>query len=792
MAEPRRSGRATKGQHKALEEPENPTTPAPAKAPKKGKKDTKSAEPEPEDEDEEGEDDSIVRCICGATKDDGGRMMICCEQCEAWQHNECMGVTTNEDELESVTFYCEQCRPEQYQDLLAAMARGEKPWEAGKKKTASSPAPPQPTATPQPTEPTNKRKRDSAEDTNGNGEKPAPKAAPEKRRKSSHNADASSTRPIAADGVASTIEELPKQRRPATAALQKDISEHLRHTSRAGSFRIPDGHTADSLGAQIALQIEHALTVRHGEGPDYSAQFRTIIFNVKKNTTLKSRLIQGSLKADELATMSSNDMANEELQKQMAVMKEESDKQAILLQDDRGPRIRKTHKGDELVEDDSARSHADDFVPPPIRRPSSMAMEGVESTAGASSERIESPRTDLPDGGVNSPLSIQTSQPSAAESRGPASASNFNINNVWSSVRSPDVNEQRLLQQQPLRRQSSSLNVQTGPGEDAEVDRLLRDDEQFNDPYAGASGGGDPGATPWDGRMEIAAINADFAGTARYMGGGEIHLRMPYPQLLPPTLEITGRLHRDRGNEYCRTMRYSAHYDIGLLALSHMDSDLDKANFDKIWNYFHEKERWGVVRIPDGHPIRDLYVIPIEAGAAPLPEFFSQLEVVNLESPRPENMMILAVAARMAEPKSAEASPHSDNGNGNRPLVPTPVQQSHVSPVAGGSPATFGNGQVMPPYPYGPPQPPQPAQAPALQPRPRGNTPPPSMSLAERTLGPFMTAPVVLQMMSALPDCTEVQLLNLRFILETSPECRTDWAKFTAHLREVNSRGVAA
>ena len=54
--------------------------------------------------------------------------MICCEQCEAWQHNECMEVSENDDELPD-KYYCEQCRPKDHKELLAKIALGQKPWE---------------------------------------------------------------------------------------------------------------------------------------------------------------------------------------------------------------------------------------------------------------------------------------------------------------------------------------------------------------------------------------------------------------------------------------------------------------------------------------------------------------------------------------------------------------------------------------------------------------------------------------------------------------------------------------
>lgn len=124
--EVRRSGRATKGQNPKNQD-DGPDVATPKQRGKGGRsRAQKRATPSPPPEDA----DAIIRCVCGYVEEDKDdeRGMIQCDNCKAWQHNECMEVAEDPADLPD-EYFCELCRPEDHVELLAKVARGEKPWE---------------------------------------------------------------------------------------------------------------------------------------------------------------------------------------------------------------------------------------------------------------------------------------------------------------------------------------------------------------------------------------------------------------------------------------------------------------------------------------------------------------------------------------------------------------------------------------------------------------------------------------------------------------------------------------
>ncbi|KAF2849564.1 hypothetical protein T440DRAFT_508715 [Plenodomus tracheiphilus IPT5] len=860
--ETRRSGRANKGHNPkrdVLDEPSPAAPKLPVKAPSKpekkaegpvkgGKKgqavraqSTQSAEQEDDEE-----EDALIRCVCGDQRDIRGRQMICCDTCEAWQHNKCLGLPEG-DFWNNKNYYCEICKPEDHVELLAAMSRGEKPW-ARKKGSKPKPRPsdvkletasekastPQQSATPSqsapapvdaPTPTPAPAPAQSEEVTNGQADsKPETKSQPQsplgekrrheptaekanaskKRRKSGHHESKVATQ----SAPVSDIDALPQNQKAIAEKLREILAPLINEASAARGYRIPDGQTAKSLATQFTLEISHAAFAAYGEPSGmespYFAKIRMIMFNVKKNTVLVDRMLSGSLKAPEFVKMEADDMASEDKQREYAAMREAVEKQAILTEET-GPRLRKTHKGEEIVGEDDTANH--EFKQPELRERESIAEDTVQSPVG--NRPPQSPAS-----ATRNPLSVDTSGEQADGPRRPST--NFDINSVFNKVRSPQHDQQASL----LRR-TSSMQVQDKPStavDDADVDRLLKDED--ND--VEMSGYSSDPTVCWQGAIQMQSMEP-FDAVARFVAGGDFGQVVPWEKLLTNSLAVQGRIESAKGNDYIQGIANTESHEVAILAVSPVTSD-GRIVMDHLYTYFQSRGRWGVVPVDtsgDGI-LRDLYVIPIEAGGSNLPPFIDMLEHCTIETPRKEHMLILALIAKLPELKPQIPQPqHFEGGYPQQdqtpshvtPLPktngpsPSPVPNPHApqfSPVAPGFPqGPYGNPYTAPHPPAGgaalpfplQPHPPHPQQQHHHQQQPTPPLAPPHHQIprALEILGPYINAPVIQKILelniSQNQAISELQMSNLRHIVETIPEARTNMTVLTDHLKMKSEGG---
>jgi hypothetical protein len=580
----------------------------------------------------------------------------------------------------------------------------------------------------------------------------------------------------------------------------KQLAGMIDQAATSGKYRVPDGDTPSSIATRMALKMDHAAILHYGPPTDnsspYSVQYRKIMFNTKKNAALVDRLLNGSLTPEQLATMTAEEMASEDKQKEYAAIKEASERQMVLTEET-GPRLRKTHKGEELVGEDNMDAEPVFRPPEPSRFRESMDEGKPEQPP--SPQEDGGPVVELPeDIGRNAALAVDTStaQPEA-DIRRPSTT--FDINSVFDKVGSPVKHEQ------PHRRQSSIRAQQTpqeGAVDDADIDRLLKDED--NDVEMG--GYSTDHSIVWRGGLEMQL--GSFEAVARFVAGGDFGQAVPWEQLLPAKLPILGRIDSQKGNSYIKGLGESGCYEVAVLAISPVTPE-GQGIFDQLYNYFQPRNRWGVVPTDQlkHDAMRDLYVVPVEAGGGELPPFLDLLEHCAIETIRPAPMLLLTLVAKLPDTPipPLSSTPHFDRypssdvatSQATQPVASVNGQTSAPGPSP--SPLTNPHGPQYSPMqnsfpqgaPFGTPTPDPAAPNPNFMHNGFNgnngipNPAPPQHHTIPRALeifGPFIDAPVIIQFLTYDPNMPERIMENLRHIVENVPAARNDINVLRHHL----------
>lgn len=696
--EPRRSVRATKGQHtKSLDQLDQPSE----KAKKRGGKKTAAKKVTSQEVSAAEEEDDVIRCVCGATEQDDttGEDWIACSDCEVWQHNVCMGITTDKDVLENMEYWCEQCKPENHKELLDSMARGEKLWETrrkaydqaileaqknkrgkkgkGKRVSEVRAETPQNNKAKTPDAPLEAKKEKVALSRTGSAKRKTRDESHDEtkisklRKVSSTNA---SPAPAEGNGPADlpkTITELDSSRQGAAKLLNKSLQYSLKISQKNGAFQ---GSEADieARALNFALQIERAIQDSAHSKAAYSSQAKKVVANLKTNQELCERLLAKTLTPTDLATMSEDDMASKELQRQTAEMKARADKQAIMVTEEDGPRIRRTHKGDEVIEDDHYEAPTEEM--PATRRRSlldpnhGLGARSRENTPGEDGQP-ELPM-DIDDYHPQSnthiteqrpmPISVDTKEPTPAQ-RKASTVDNFDINSVYSKVQSPTVSQHARKPSIAMPRPQANL-VQ-----DADVDRLLDDGSEPQSPPYEPPEHEEDSSIIWRGTMFMNTI-AEFPAVARHIAGADLSsVGTPWSDLMDDRLSVAGRIDPGKAMEYLCSLRYSPKTDVTVVSLTPSGGGSAAQQFKLLYDHFFEKNRYGVVGSKTLANVRDTYLITVPPGNDSGPEFLSNLDNNMLPAERTEPMLIIAMVVREKEGQPVLSQSHDRNASPSAP-----------------------------------------------------------------------------------------------------------------------------
>ncbi len=611
-------------------------------------------------------------------------------------------------------------------------------------------------------------------------------------------------------GLVESIAQLPSARQSIANVLMKTFIEQLGQTQKAGTYTLAEDQTTEGVATRLALEVEYAVFLNlfgNSDVPseDYRQKTRSMVFNIKKNPALRDQVLKGEITPHQFSLMSSDDMASKELQQRTAEMKKQAEKQHMLVQDE-GPRIRRTHKGEELINDDTQNAGSESiFAATPARRRESVAETETSKPNSPSATNPHSPAAvELPENvsfhaDAGSPtdskrLSIDTKAPPRTAAADRKSSAAFNIQDVWSSV-TPDAEKQRAMRE-PTEHQvpevASKEVENSGVVADPEIDQLLKDEDVESPPYSPIDYQADPD-TIWRGKVSMSNV-AEFTGSGKHVGGADRSATIPWSQLFPAPFEIDGRIDVQRADEYLCGLRWSQSTDVSVVALSPIGGTLAQAEFDKLFEYFSSRKRYGVIGKNTNPAVRDTYIIPLEAGMEKKPDFIEILEHCTIEEPRSERMLLATFVLRANTTPSAQATPrHFDTAS----VIASPIGAITSANTAEGHNSVPGPmDAVRSPMTNPPPQAPtynspysqypQPQQQPQQAYQPPPNPPLTGLAAAHHVLGPLAGTPVVEHLLKQVPHIGMAELGVVRSILEREPAARDDMAMLMKILQEQN------
>lgn len=519
-----------------------------------------------------------------------------------------------------------------------------------------------------------------------------------------------------------------------------------------GTFKLPNRQTIAAFALGLGLSVEFCLYINiwgHGSEPNpaYSEKMRVILHNVKANPELRDRLLNQSLSPSDLTQMSSDEMASRELQAEKAQIIKETEKQHILLPE-AAPKFRKTHKGEELIEDSTNHFVNTESAP----QLSTRIHE--KGTKEESPERMgsHSPTAFQPTSFKQNanPLTVDTQarRKSTTERK---SSSGFDMNNVWSSVDSPSAARPMVTPNTPGIK---------GPGAkaDPEIDQLLGNDEE--EPYSPMDYTMEPGMI-WRGNIVMPTV-AEFQANAKYAAGANLEKQYPWADVIGRTLWIEGRIQGDVASEYVCNLRFSKTTDVSIISLTPSDNTRDHQNFTKLFEYFTTRQRWGVGKSPLGHT-RDVYIIPLESGNAPKPEFLNLLEDSAVGENRPNRMLLVIYIIKLTAPTTGTPA--------------TPAQQTVASPAINQQASNGSVNITMPDVTSSVDTKSIATNGPVLAIEPsQDGTGKKGREAAEFILGPVLSnAATVNHILTQALDCGEQQFMHIRACYLEDPRTMTDW-----------------
>ncbi|BFZ56673.1 Transcription factor bye1 [Savitreella phatthalungensis] len=662
-------------------------------------------------------DDSAdaIRCVCGQTEEveDDDKTFIQCDKCQVWQHAPCVGLS---DDAIPEQYFCEQCRPDLHKKLLRRLLGGKsvksrKPAQQSirkRKRTSLGPvASTSAEAVADDDDDAYVDMKDAAvsdddhgdSDVSAGNEETDPEdeiqVVPRPRKRSLSGTASKSPRrksttmagkkpPIkgkksnAVDQSTTASSNLDEMQDPLRRSVAKALINDLQKAAELVVSEEPPAEFPTKPDAQLSLAQSTAFAVEFAMyraliepsatssvGQKYKDKYRQLSFNLKdpKNPSLRKRVLAGSIQPTTLVLMTSEDMANPEAKALAEQVREEAMRQSV-LEVDNGPRIRRTHKGEEIIEgpDDNVAAASSSAVLPQAAR-----------SADEDSPLRNTPQVEQDVGIARSPAASEASNDSTA---------------TGSAFDTPPPQKQPVLTRprDPVMATTSaatSSNPPRSPNYDNDAANLDSDEDVHAilaaDTNETAGYVDEQRPKVWSGKVIMTGVS-EFEANATLAGGPKDDpLDASWRDILPSLMQIDGRIAKPDATKYLLHQRHSSSKAVMCLIIEPRTSE--NRAIDRLSNYFVSKSRFGVLKPGSPHPsgfrIRDGYLVPL-ASDEPLPEFVETLPKHTISTRRTANLLLaMLVVERPITGRAASTSSVAlPEASLKSPTAPLPALQT--------------------------------------------------------------------------------------------------------------------
>lgn len=385
---------------------------------------------------------------------------------------------------------------------------------------------------------------------------------------------------------------------------------------------LPQGKNAASFCVDVAVAVERAvfrICYKAAKiAAEYNNKIRSIYFNLGKNIFLASEVLRGGIPPERLAQMTTDEMANKELQEYMTRVRIQSEINVTLVTTDE-PRIRKTHKGEELVEPLQESSHSP-------RPEESLFQPAIE---------------------IHQPENIQPGH--MAKSQGLINTHTMELGtsqDIWTLVglnspegsNSPNRGHQQYVLSSFHQEQEDSECYEDSGGSEKSTPCTSQDDmclghSQLGRSLSPPSTFGSPSRDQmtatgmegerWVGRIEMRGIEGTCT-IGELMGGPDSICGVNWSSLLDELLYVDSDINPEIANSFLKDLCISNSTSVMMVSLRPL-SRADETEWTEVFNHFKDIGCHGVISKRYPGCIRVMYLIFLETHDR-IPSWFEFLE----------------------------------------------------------------------------------------------------------------------------------------------------------------------